>query len=107
MAKSHYVYGTGGKVIFAIEDGEITVNEYEGEKEASYFVIPDCQPFQSMIDGTIINSRSTYRSHLKQHGCVEVGNDSSVMNPVRKPLSSPRGLKEMIIQVANEKLKQE
>jgi hypothetical protein len=58
-----------------------------------------------MIDGTIINSRSEYRSHLKQHGCIEVGNDSSVSNPVRKPLNSPAGLKETIARQVYEKLR--
>lgn len=104
MPKSHYVF-ENGQIVYAIEDGEVTIDRMEHEKKADYYVVPDCQPFQSMIDGSIINSRSAYRSHLKQHGCIEVGNDRSVLNPVRKPLSSPRGLKEMIIQVANEKLK--
>lgn len=103
--KSHYVFGKGGEVIYAVEGGEVTINKTENEKEAGYYVIPDVQPFQSMIDGTIINSRSEYRSHLKQHGCIEVGNDSSVSNPVRKPLNSPAGLKETIARQVYEKLR--
>lgn len=103
--KSHYVFGKNGEVIYAVEDGEVTINTLGNEKEAGYYVIPDVQPFQSMIDGTIINSRSEYRSHLKQHGCIEVGNDSSVSNPVRKPLNSPAGLKETIARQVYEKLR--
>lgn len=70
----------------------------------SFQFIKDIQPYQSMIDGSIISSRSKHRLHLKQHGCVEVGNDSSLHKP-RKPLESPPGLKETLIQVANEKLR--
>ena len=39
----------------------------------------DIQPYQSMIDGTLITSRSKHREHLKVHGCVEVGNDTKDM----------------------------
>lgn len=39
-------------------------------------VMPDIQPYKSMIDGSIINSRSTHRDHLRSHGCVEVGNET-------------------------------
>ena len=68
-------------------------------------VIPDIKPYISMIDGSVINSRSQHRAHLKQHNCIEVGNDSSVMNPKRKPPEPPPGLKETLIRVANEKLR--
>lgn len=66
----------------------------------SVTIIPDIKPYKSMIDGSIISSRSKHREHLRQHGCIEVGNDSSVMNPVKKPLESPKGLKECIIEAA-------
>lgn len=59
-------------------------------------VMNDIQPYRSMIDGSIINSRSQHRAHLRQHGCVEVGNDSSLKRPY-KPPGSPPGLKEKII----------
>ena len=35
----------------------------------------DIQPYQSMIDGSIITSRSKHKAHLKEHGCIEVGNE--------------------------------
>ena len=64
-------------------------------------VMPDIQPYQSMIDGSIINSRSRHREHLREHGCVEVGNDSSLTRPP-KPIGSPPGLKEKIIRAVND-----
>jgi putative FmdB family regulatory protein len=39
-------------------------------------VIADIQPYQSMIDGSMITSRSEHRRHLKANGCTEVGNES-------------------------------
>lgn len=65
--------------------------------------MPDIKPYRSMIDGSVINSRSQHRAHLKQHGCLEVGNDSSVLNPKRKPIESPPGLKEALIRAVNER----
>ena len=38
-------------------------------------IMPDISPYQSMIDGSMIGSRSTHRRHLKEHGCVEVGDE--------------------------------
>lgn len=67
-------------------------------------VMPDIEPYVSMIDGSIINSRSKHREHLKQHGCIEIGNDSSLYRKP-KPIETPPGLKETLIRVANEKLR--
>ena len=64
-------------------------------------VAGDIQPYRSMIDGRIINSRSEHRDHLRDHGCVEVGNEK--ITP--KPMTPPPGLKETLIRVANEKLR--
>lgn len=44
-------------------------------KERNADIIPDIQPYRSMIDGSIISSRSHHRRHLKEHGCIEVGNE--------------------------------
>lgn len=64
-------------------------------------IIGDIKPYISMIDGSEITSRSRHREHLRTHGCIEVGNDSSLSRP-RKPLESPPGLKEKIIQAVNQ-----
>lgn len=42
---------------------------------SAHYVMPDIQPYQSMQTGEMINSRSQHRSHLKQHGLVEIGNE--------------------------------
>lgn len=100
--KSRYIYN-GGEVIYAEEGGEVVIDKREPVNDAGYFVIDDCKPFKSMIDGRIINSKSQYRNHLRENGCVEIGNDSSLKNPVRKPLQSPAGLKEEILKVARQR----
>lgn len=56
-------------------------------------VMPDIQPYQSMIDGQMITSRSKHRAHLKQHGCIEIGNEK-IAPP--KPIEAPAGLKDAI-----------
>ena len=38
-------------------------------------VIKDIDPYISQIDGSLITSRSQHRDHLREHGCVEVGNE--------------------------------
>lgn len=38
-------------------------------------VVADIQPYKSMITGEMITSRTKHRAHLKEHGCIEVGNE--------------------------------
>jgi hypothetical protein len=44
-------------------------------------VMPDIAPYKSMIDGSMITSRSVHRDHLRQHGCIEVGNEKMQSRP--------------------------
>lgn len=80
----------------------VPAEQYHREKRAtSWQVMPDIQPYQSMIDGSTIHSRSQHRAHLRAHGCIEIGNE--VQKP--KPVAPPPGLKRTLIEVANEKLR--
>lgn len=65
-------------------------------------LMPDIQPYQSMITGEIITSRSKHRQHLKDHNMVEVGNDSSIMKPHQIPDANPRQRKELLIHQVNQ-----
>lgn len=78
--------------------------EWRPDPKADHHIMPDIQPYQSMIDGSWITSRSRHREHLRAHDCVEIGNDSS-LHAKPKPLQPPPGLKETIVRVANEKLR--
>jgi len=82
-------------------DGEaIEVTADYSQEPISAYVMPDIQPYTSMVDGSLITSRSQHRAHLKQHNCVEVGNDSSLYRSP-KPRLPPSGLKEDIIRAVN------
>lgn len=94
MARHRWIY-VNGEAIPVSED-------WKPEPQSEYHIMGDIKPYQSMIDGSVITSRSRHREHLRAHGCIEVGNDSSVTNPQYRPPSSPPGLKEKLIQAVNQ-----
>jgi len=46
------------------------------------YVPQEFQPYKSMIDGRMITDRGEHRRHLKNNGCVEVGNEP--VKPIKK-----------------------
>jgi len=66
-------------------------------------VIGDIQPYQSQIDGSMISSRSQHRSHLRQHGCVEIGNETKALYAQTTPKGPPPGLKDALIRAFHER----
>lgn len=84
-------------------DGElIPADEVTAQQERGPMVIPDIQPYKSMMTGEYITSRSRHREHLKQHGVVEVGNETKYLQPAPKQL--PPGLKQRIAEIVYQKL---
>mgnify|MGYP001605292131 CR=1 FL=1 len=66
-------------------------------RPVSPMVMGDIDPYQSMIDGSVIESRSEHREHLHRHGYQEVGDDSSLMKQhTGIPDVSPQKRKELI-----------
>lgn len=63
--------------------------------EQAALVMPDIQPYRSVIDGSVISSRSTHRAHLREHGCIEVGNERP--RPPQHEWTATRGLREELI----------
>lgn len=51
-------------------------------------ILDTMQPIQSQLDGKTYDSKAALRRTYKQAGVVEIGNDSSVMNP--KPPKRPK-----------------
>lgn len=95
-----YVYDRGhDKMIEVTEDYRAPLVD-----KPAHHIFRDIKPYQSMITGEMINSRSRHREHLREHRCIEVGNDSSLFAQP-KPVAPPPGLKETLIRVANEKLR--
>lgn len=48
--------------------------EFE-DKRRGPSVWGDIEPYKSMITGEIIGSRSRHRSHMREHGVIEAGNE--------------------------------
>ena len=63
------------KKSYACENGKAIQTKRLGKTGIS--IIPDIKPYRSMITGEMITSRSKHREHLKQHGCIEVGNEAA------------------------------
>lgn len=99
--KSRWIYPSDGSEPYQVGEDYVVPRH----ANAQHNIIPDIQPYKSMIDGSMITSRSKHREHLKAHGCVEVGNDSSVLNPKYKKPEPPPGLKRTLIEIANAKLR--
>lgn len=59
-------------------------------------VVTDIQPYKSQITGEMITSRSQHRSHLKQHGMIEVGNETEAIMKRPPPPKDPK-LKKRIV----------
>ena len=74
MARYHARYDKSGKVYEVIDD-VVMLDKRNQESVASYYVMDDIKPYRSMVDGSIIESRSKHKAHLKQHGMVEIGNE--------------------------------
>ena len=65
-------------------------------------VMPDIQPYTSMLTGELITSRSRHREHLRERGYVEVGNDSSLHKPYTgMPDAAPQKRKELLVAQVN------
>lgn len=83
---------------FIVVNGEVVEKGSQTEPSVNIpLFMPDIKPYQSMITGETISSRSTHRQHLKDHGMVEVGNDSSLTKPYQgMPDTNPQQRKEIL-----------
>ena len=91
MSREKLVYDQFGLKAQYVDDDLIWLRPgaYEGNKVSDLpapMVMRDIEPYKSMITGEMITSRSVHKSHLKQHNCVEVGNDTSHMK--QKPFKT-------------------
>lgn len=74
-------------------------------KQLTHMVMPDIGGYVSMVDGTWIKSRSHHRSHLKQHGMIELGNDVlTAHKTVDMSTKSKEARKQQIAELAYAKL---
>ena len=59
-----------------IWQGDRLVEKIPTRKSREHYVQDDIKPYQSMINGQMITTRSQHRRHLKANRCIEVGNES-------------------------------
>jgi hypothetical protein len=106
--RTRIVYGRDGEHLARYEDGELVYwrdeKPSDGLDGIRQHVMKDIQPYKSMLTGEEITSRSRHREHLRDHGCVEVGNDSSALNPVYKGLTPPPGLKDKVVRAYQQQM---
>ncbi len=86
--RRRYVYLNG-------EAHEVTDDYVQEPKAEGLLVMGDIQPYQSMVDGRMIEGRRQHREHLRAHQLIEVGNETKYLkNPTYQ--KAP-GLKDTII----------
>lgn len=109
MARLKIIYSRDtGKKLVEIQDGRVVwaSEEYtEAQEPNAPMVMGDIPAYQSQIDGSMITSRGQHRNHLRQHNCIEIGNETQFLNKPPPKLKSPDGLKEMLIHQAHQKLR--
>ena len=68
-------------------------------------VMSDIQPYISQVDGSVIESRSKHKAHLKQHRMIELGNDVPKQHkPVEIDKKTQEARKRKIAELAYAKL---
>lgn len=81
------------------KDGSLIEVSADSPPSEGFFVRGDIPAYKSMITGEMIEGRSQHRAHLRQHGCVEVGNDLDNAKP--REVYQPGNLKRTLIDVFN------
>ena len=84
--------------VFVFRDGKVVDRAEAGphprEIRRSVNVVSDLDPFVSMVDGSVIGSRTDRRAHNKRNGVIDVGDDKTVFK--RKAPHQPAGVGEDI-----------
>ena len=62
-------------------DGKLIEKSKYYRDPVAPIIMPDIQPYKSMADGSMITSRSHHREHLRQHNCIEIGNETMETKP--------------------------
>ena len=58
---------------YVIRDGKL-VPKHQSKSDV-HSVIGDLDPYESIVTGEMIGGRRQHRDHLKDHNCIEVGNE--------------------------------
>jgi len=89
MSKYKAIYDRKGLLAEYQDDELVWVREeLDKTSKAKHQIMLDIQPYKSMVDGSMITSRSKHREHLRQHNCIEIGNETMQNTP--PPVQSNR-----------------
>lgn len=82
MSKYKALYDRKG-LLAEYQDEELVWVREELDKHTKrgHQIMLDIQPYKSMVDGSMITSRSKHREHLRQHNCIEIGNEKMQNTP--------------------------
>ena len=82
MSRYRAVYDRKG-LLAEYQDNELVWVREELDKhtKSGHQIMLDIQPYKSMVDGSMITSRSKHREHLRQHNCIEIGNETMQNTP--------------------------
>ena len=64
-----------GYILGSPEAEQAWTEKQEMTRREAPMVMSDIQPYISQVDGSVIESRSKHKAHLKQHKMIELGND--------------------------------
>lgn len=115
MSKRYRAIYDAKGLAYEIENGEVTFmrDDFGNDAQSGPQVIRDIDPYKSMVDGSMITSRSEHREHLKRHNCFEVGNEKMESKPPppqgrdsERRIALHRQLGDMSDRQANQILKQ-
>ena len=82
MSKYRAVYDRKGLLAEYENDELVWVREEQDKTtKVGYQIMLDIQPYKSMVDGSMITSRSKHREHLRKHNCIEIGNETMQNTP--------------------------
>jgi hypothetical protein len=87
MSRYRAIYDKKG-LLAKYQDEELiwVREELDKTNKAKHQIMLDIQPYKSMVDGSMITSRSHHREHLRRHNCFEVGNEN-IKPKVPTPIS--------------------
>ena len=82
MSKYKAIYDRKG-LLAEYQDEELVWvrEELDNHTKPGHQIMLDIQPYKSMVDGSMITSRSKHREHLRQHNCIEIGNEKMQNTP--------------------------
>lgn len=59
-------------------------------KPIAPMIMRDIEPYRSVITRELIGGRAQHRAHLREHNCIEVGNEMGALKTPNVPLPPPR-----------------